>query len=206
MSFLTKIKFGNITNLADARFAAAAGMDYMGFCFEPTNANYIPPIKAKEIMDWTTGSHIVAEFGHQSVEEINTISELLQVDVIEVNNTLLPDELKELDKAIIKKIDISLFDKEGLTKELEAYQPCADVFHLYTSDNSKETFDSEQLIKLCAQYKIIWGLYINAANAISIIDTYKPYAINVSGGMEEKTGIKDFDELNDFFDVIRVDD
>ncbi len=205
MSFLTKIKFGNITNLSDARFAAAAGIEYMGFCFDPLNANYIPPIKAKEIIDWTTGSNIVAEFGNQTLDEIKDISELLNVDVIEISNSILPDELKQLNKAIIKKMDIGIQSTFEIKKELDAYKNEVDVFQFYTSVDAKN-IDTENIIQLCKEYKIIWGLPVQPSNIIQTINTFKPYAINISGGMEEKAGIKDFDELNDLLELIRVDD
>jgi phosphoribosylanthranilate isomerase len=205
MSFLTKIKFGNITNLSDARFAAAAGIEYMGFCFDPLNANYIPPIKAKEIIDWTTGSNIVAEFGSQTLDEIIDISELLNIEVIEINNSILPDELKQLNNAIIKKMDIGIQSAVDIKKQLDAYKNEVDVFHFYTSVDTKNV-DTEYIIQLCEEYKIIWGLPIDLSTITQTINTFNPYAINISGGMEEKAGIKDFDELNDLLDLIRVDD
>ena len=204
MNFITKLKLGNITNLSDARFAAAVGIDYLGSCFDPSSENYIAPIKAKEIIDWTTGVHIVAEFGEQSPDEIRDISELLNVDGIELNNRMLPDECATLEKGLIKKTDVSSFDEEGLKTELGAYAASCDVFHLYAS---KPVQLNESLMQeLCRSYKIIWGFEFTSATVMQIIDTYKPYALHVSGGVEEKAGIKDFDELNDLLDVIRAEE
>lgn len=205
MSFQTNIKLGNITNLSDARFAAAAGATYIGFCFDPSNENYIAPIKAKEIIDWVTGSSVVAEFGKQSVEEIRDISELLNVDVIEVDNTLLPDELLSLGKPIIKKINVNVLTKEQLQKEIEAYSTVADAFHVY-ADSEAEKYDCDQLVSLCQSHQLIWGLQLNTRNVLNILSAFKPFGINLVGGNEEKAGMKDFDELNELFDVLRVDD
>ncbi|MES2778953.1 MAG: hypothetical protein V4651_03550 [Bacteroidota bacterium] len=205
MSFQTNIKLGNITNLSDARFAAAAGATYIGFCFDPSNDNYIAPIKAKEIIDWVTGSSVVGEFGNQSLEEIRDISELLNVDVIEVNNTLLPDELLGLGKPVIKKINVNQFNAEQLQTEITAYEKVADAFHLY-ADTSSEKYDNEQLVALCQSHQVIWGLQLDVNNVLNILSTFKPFGINFVGGSEEKAGMKDFDELNDLFDVLRIDD
>lgn len=205
MSFLTNIKLGNITNLSDARYGAAAGATYIGFCFDPSSENYITPLKAKEIIDWVTGSSVVAEFGDQTIDEIRDISELLNIDVIEVNNRILPDELLGLGKAIIKKVDISKFDVQQLQTEIDAYKQVADAFHLYASEGSVG-FDKDQLVKLCGEEKIIWGLELGLDTALDIINTYKPFAIQVSGGQEEKAGVKDFDELNDLFDLLLTED
>ncbi|MES2559113.1 MAG: hypothetical protein V4590_05200 [Bacteroidota bacterium] len=205
MSFQTNIKLGNITNLSDARFAAAAGATYIGFCFDPTNENYIAPIKAKEIIDWVTGSSVVGEFGDQSMEEIRDISELLNVDVIEVNNTLLPDELLSLGKPVIKKINVNQFNTAQLQTEIDAYEKVADAFHIY-ADSSTEKYDCDQLVALCSSHQIIWGLNLNVSNVLNILASFKPFGINLVGGSEEKAGMKDFDELNDLFDALRIDD
>lgn len=205
MSFLSNIKISNVTNLSDARYAAAVGINYIGFCFDSDSTNYIAPIKAKEMIDWITGSHIVAEFGNQSLDEIKDISELLNVDVIELNNTILPDELPCLEKAIIKKIDLSVYTLAQLNTELQAYKNYCDAFHLFTSQNNIAIPEND-LIDVCANYKIIWGLPVTNNTVLAIINGVKPYAINVSGGQEEKAGIKDFDELNDLLEVITQED
>ncbi|MES2689061.1 MAG: hypothetical protein V4658_01580 [Bacteroidota bacterium] len=205
MSFLTKIKLGNVTNLSDARYAAAVGINYIGFCFDPSGHNYIAPIKAKEMMDWITGSYIVAEFGHQSFSEINDISELLNVNVIELDNRLLPDELPAFGKPIIKKIDISVFDFDQLKTEIESYKEVCDAFHLYNSGLPTHLTEM-QLKELFANNQVIWGFDVSDETIKEIINVYQPFALNISGGMEEKTGIKDFDELNELLDTITIED
>lgn len=204
MSFLSKLKISNVTNLSDARYAAAVGIDYIGFCFDTESENYIAPIKAKEMIDWLTGSNMVAEFGAQTLDEIKDISELLNVDAIEVNNRLLPEELKELDKAIIKKINVDAWSESELKNELQAYQLVCDAFHLFSSTNQPLT--NEFAKELCATYKIIWGFEVTVNSIKQIITLHQPFAINVSGGVEEKVGIKDFDELNDLLEVITIED
>jgi phosphoribosylanthranilate isomerase len=205
MSFLTKVKFSNVNNLSDARYAAAVGIEYIGFCFDKSNPDYIAPIKAKEMIDWITGSNIVAEFGNQSIDEIKDISELLQVDAVEVNNTILPDELPQIGKAIIKKIDVNAYSQEQLANELEAYAKYCDAFHVYAS-TQPENYDCEQLVDLCKNYQIIWGLAISTQTVINTIHSFNPFAIHVSGGSEEKVGIKDFDDLNELLEIITLEE
>ena len=203
MSFLCKVKISNVTNLSDARYAAAVGIDYIGFCFDPASENYVAPIKAKEMIDWLSGSHIVGEFGNQSPEEIKDISELLNIDVVEVNNRILPDELLHIGKAIIKKIDLAEYNDEQLKNELQAYSSVCDAFHLF---HSKSNHEPHTLVNLASTFQIIYGFEITPTSVKSVIDTYKPFAINVSGGIEEKVGIKDFDELSDLLEVITIED
>ena len=193
-----KIKLGNITNLSDARFAAAAGIEYMGFCFDTNNVNYIPPVKAKQIIDWTSGCFVVAEFGNQSIHEIMAITEMLNIDIVEINNHLLPADLIEIDKPIIKKLDLNL-----LKAEIALYTTKVDAFHLFAS-HENNSISAEQLKEICANHKIIWGLNTSSKTIKAIIASYQPYALNITGGDEEKTGVKDFDELNDILDVLGI--
>ena len=201
--YRSKIKLSNITNLSDARFAAAVGIDYIGFCFDTNDLSYMPPIKAKEIFEWTSGTKIVAEFGEQGIGEIKDISELLSVDFIEMGNSILPDELAVFKIPLIKKIDLDKFDNNTLNKEIEAYKKTCYAFHLF-SGSGKVDFDEDTLKVLCENNLIIWGLPLSLDNTKNIIDFYKPFALNISGGNEEKPGIKDFGEMNDWLDSIRI--
>jgi len=203
MIYLTKVKLAGITNLSDARYAAASGIDYLGFCFDTQKKNYIAPIKAKEMIDWINGCEIVAEFGEQSLEEIQTISDLLKVDLIELENQILPNELNQFNKPIIKKIDLAKFDLELLEIELESYKSFVKIFHLYSSESIK-TADKKKLISFCDQYKIILGFELRPDNIISTIHSFNPYAINLLGKDEEKIGYKDFDEMNELLELIML--
>ncbi len=200
-----KIKISNITNLSDARYAAAMGIDYMGFCFDKTDANYIALSKAKEIIEWTSGNLIVAEFGLQSTIEIESICKHISADVVEVNNKLLPYELATLNLPVIKKIDVNMFDNTALQKELDAYKNVCYAFHLYAS-SLPQKYDCNSLLETCKTVKIIWGLGYTISNTKNIINSFNPYAINTYGGHEEKTGLKDFDDINDWLDSIRLEE
>ncbi len=205
MKYPLKIKLGCITNLSDARYAAAVGIDYIGFNFSPNTVGYIAPIKAKEIIDWTTGSLVVAEFGEQSAVEIMEIAELLHVDIVEIENAILPDELLQIEKPIIKKIDVSRYNENQLETELKSYNQVADAFLLYAS----QTLGAKQLTlisQLCHTYQIIWGFDLHPDNVQHVIDTIKPYGIQLIGGEEERPGVKDFDSLADILELIGTEE
>jgi phosphoribosylanthranilate isomerase len=130
---------------------------------------------------------------------------LLSVDFIEINNSVLPDELSAFEIPLIKKIDIDKFDGNTISKEIEAYKPTCHAFHLF-SGSGNCNFDTQILRELCDNNLVIWGLPLDFSNTKNIIETYKPYALNMSGGYEERLGIKDFDEMNDWLDSIREED
>lgn len=204
MALVTRLALLGINNLSDARFAAAAGFSYIGFCFDPSQPHYLAPIKAKEIIDWTTGCAVLGEFGNQSADEIAEISELLNLDAVIVNNSLLPDELKQIAKAIIKKVDVAHWNNEQLIHEMNAYAPVADAFLLHSSNDSiNELSDAAAL---CSQFKIFWGLDVTPENAMKVVNEIKPYAIALQGGDEERPGVKDFEQLNNLLELLTEPD
>src|SRR5215217_3621180 len=51
MSNTTKVKICGITNLEDARFAASAGADYLGYILYPKSARYVSPETIRSITE-----------------------------------------------------------------------------------------------------------------------------------------------------------
>ncbi|MDP1728246.1 MAG: hypothetical protein Q8M15_15770 [Bacteroidota bacterium] len=202
MRYLTKLKLSPITHLADARFAAASGIDYMGFCFDTASPDFITPIKAKEIIEWTSGSQTVAEFGKQTLQEIIEISELLNMDMVALNNQILPDELMLIGKPIMKIIDCSELNLSAIEIEFDAYSPFAEAFVL--TGNLDIQANKEWLHKICSTHKIIWSVPAEPKQIKEIIETFKPFAINLKAGTEEKTGLKDFDALYNVLEALEV--
>lgn len=201
MSSDIQLKLSPITNLSDARYAAAAGFQYMGFCFDPTSKDFLLPIKAKEIIEWTSGSYTVGEFGEQDLDEIKELSELLQMDVVALNNSILPDELPQIGKPIIKMVNVDVMGPVELANELCAYAPYADAFQL--NGELPIAGREDELMEACLQYKIIWNLPFSVTQINDVVQRYNPYAINISGGDEEKTGIRDYDELNAMLELLK---
>ncbi|MCG9879469.1 MAG: hypothetical protein MH472_02615 [Bacteroidia bacterium] len=201
MSYITKLKLSPVTNLADARFAAAAGIEYVGFCLNPSDADFILPIKAKEILDWISGSHAIAYFGEQDLDEIISLSELLNMDVVALENSILPDELPQIGKPIIKVIPISNNSLEFVKTEIAAYKEYADAFELKGSLH--DGLKAADIKDLCAQYKIFLNLDFAEFPGKELIAELMPYAWHLQGGKEEKTGLKEYDELNDLLEKLK---
>ena len=57
-----RVKICGITNLADARFCAAAGADFLGFVQYRRSPRYVRPELAGEIRDWIHGTKTVGVF------------------------------------------------------------------------------------------------------------------------------------------------
>jgi phosphoribosylanthranilate isomerase len=172
----------------------------MGFCFDPHSPNFLLPIKAKEILEWTSGSHCVGEFGDQSAEEIEEISELLGVDVILLDNALLPDELSIFSKPIIKVIGLNQMSEEMAKKEIAAYGPFCDAFQI--NAQGKDLTSLLWIKPFIDTYKIIINVGNLAGDINAIEKTLNPFAVHLEAGNEDQVGLRDFEDLNALLDAI----
>ncbi len=68
---VTKVKICGITRLHDARTAAAAGADFLGFIQHEDSPRYVEPDVAKEIIDWVRGPEPVGVFVNRDADEVN---------------------------------------------------------------------------------------------------------------------------------------
>jgi phosphoribosylanthranilate isomerase len=117
MNYPFILKFSSISNLTDARYAAGAWSDFVGFCFDPSSDHYIEPKSAKEIISWINGPVTVAEFGKQPIEWIKDFVEALEIKVIELPSDYTDERVLELGVKLILRgsgDNAPLFDSADL--------------------------------------------------------------------------------------------
>jgi len=187
----TLVKLGSITSLSDARWAAAADVALIGFNFNLQSENFIPPIKAKEIAAWTTGPAVVAEFENNTVDEIENIAALLEADYIETNNCISNLALKKLAIPFIIKLNSNSLNNHQILEIINTYNDAL----AFNIEIIAKNFNEDFLKQLCAKYKLILTI-AETEDLLPVIKNLKPLAINIISKKEEKTGIKDYDKLN----------
>jgi phosphoribosylanthranilate isomerase len=187
MNFLTKIKLSRITNLSDARYAAAAGMDYISFCFDPGNERFISPAHAKQIMDWLAGIACVGEFVNEPVETINEVCSLIGLDLVQLSGSYTNADISLIQVPVIWETEthegipegvfaVQFASEAGLQKQLvEKHQT---ILHFASGDHN--------LIK-------------------SQIQEYRPFAVSFTGGDEDKPGLRDFSDLSEVLNGLSAD-
>lgn len=79
-----QIRLADITNLTDARYAAAEGFDWAGFNFISGQPHFISALKAQEIKGWLSGPVYFGKFSGKDLSEINGICAILELDAVEI--------------------------------------------------------------------------------------------------------------------------
>lgn len=165
MNYPFILKFSSISNLTDARYAAGAWADFIGFCFDPSSDHYIEPKSAKEIIAWINGPVVVAEFGKQPIEWIKDFVEALDIKVIELPSDYSDQSVLDLGvKVILRGNDINspLFAKADLylVNSMEDYLTVKSVAQKPIMLHVTEKQDLEQLdgVSLQGNRELVVGM------------------------------------------------
>lgn len=206
------VKASQITNLTDARYFAAREVEWIGFSVDTGSESAVQPQKINAIKEWVEGPKIVAEFGLQTLDEIKSLVEYLQVDAIQIN--MLSDAIaisEIVDLPILKEIVIDSEDFSDVQTMIKTQEAIVEFFILdFAKNNFKiETLnnDSFQLLKtLCASHKILFSINDQKEIISDFIERVKPYGLVLLGGEEEMVGFKSFDELDEILDLLEVNE
>ena len=203
----TKLKICGITSLADARYCAGAGVDYLGFIQYAGSPRYIEPAQAKEIIGWLYGPEPVGVFVNETAETINNIVSNAGFTHAQIHGEYEPQFFQAIDVPTIKAVSIHPHTTgHELSDHLTRFADAVDYFLLDTAKaglwgGTGSTFDWEIAKELVEQFPIFIAGGINAANIRRVIDTLHPYAVDLASSVEESPGVKDFDKLADLFDA-----
>lgn len=180
----TKIKISQVTNLTDARYFAAMGVDYLGFTIHPDHPQFVTPPQLKEIVDWVEGPETVLEIPDQIDEMwLSNYHNLLEDFYLESPlSDFYPDfHILSYPKQVIE-------DTES--------------FIIYQSAISWKA-EKSILSDLCSQYRN--RLFLDVPFEVVELEdllSLNPYGLVMRGGDEEKIGYKSYDDLDEVFELL----
>jgi len=204
----TRVKICGITNLEDALVAIQSGADALGFVFYPPSPRNISIEKASDIIKQlppfvTT----VALFVDEQPSQIKKTIDAVKIDLIQFHGN--EDEVfcQQFNRPYIKAIrmqgDIDL--QQSIIKFPSARALLLDTYVKGIPGGTGESFNWDLVPKQRNKAIILAG-GLNAENINLAIKTVKPYAVDVSGGVEKEgiknQGIKDHNKIINFIENV----
>ena len=209
MSDRTRVKICGITRLADARYCAGAGADYLGFVQFEDSPRYVEPRAAKEIIEWVDGVEAVGVFVDETAEAINARCAEVGFTVAQLQGHEPPEVVAAVEVPTIKVFRVQHdASSEQLRALMLPYEGAADYVLLDTHRTSLwgdegESFNWRLARDLAGEFPLFLAGGIDAANVREAIETMRPFAVDLSSSVESAPGVKDFDKLFDFFEAYR---
>lgn len=199
-------KASRIANLTDARYFAAQGVHYLGFCLEEGNAHFIEPSAMRAIREWVEGPRIVGEFERASASVVRESAAFFGLDAVEVGHWETLSELAGLEVLL----RLSGFSRpEEVAFVWEQAQPYAAYLVVELSREgawaaTQDTGRAAAWRQLCAQVPLLLDAPLPARMMVGLLEAVQPAGFAVSGSAEERPGVKSFEEVDALFDALNT--
>jgi len=203
---MSRVKICGITNSNDAKLASDSGADAIGLVFYPPSPRYV---RIKQAIDVVSSLppfiSTVALFVNAQRTEIEQVLEQVAIDLIQFHGDEPEAFCSSFNRPYIKAIRM----KEGLN--LYAVQNnyssarglLLDTYKKGIPGGTGEAFNWDKVPHDLTLPVILAGGLVpeNIAQAIKQV---KPYAVDVSGGVEASKGKKDAEKIIQFMKQARI--
>ena len=189
----TRVKICGFTRVDEAVYAASLGVDAIGLVFYPPSPRHVEIEQAQRIVKALPAfTSVVALFVDEQEERIREVLAQLAVDCIQFHGDEPAEACRIYGKRYIKAV--SMQDGVSIPTLALEYHDAAglllDAFHPGAKGGTGSRFDWDLIPKLCTLPIILAG-GLDATNARQAVETVRPYALDVSSGVEAQKGIKD---------------
>ncbi|MCM8823714.1 MAG: phosphoribosylanthranilate isomerase [Candidatus Omnitrophica bacterium] len=202
---MVKVKICGITNLEDALFANDSGADALGFIFWRKSPRYISPKLAKSIVK-NLGPFIskVGVFVDEEKDKVYRLASFIGLDTLQFHGKEKPIYCNFFMSRF--RVIKTFFSYEDFLKNSKFYRVSAYLFDVSWEDKQrgKKTLDEIFLNRLAnVKDRIIISGGLTVENVTHFIEKVKPYAVDVSSGVERLPGEKDRELVRAFIRKVK---
>ena len=201
---MVKIKICGITNLEDALVAVEAGADALGFVFFQGSSRYISPENAAAIIcRLPPFVQTVGLFVNEKPAIVNAIADQCGVDIVQLHG----EESFEYCQAITRRVIKAFRVKDAASLDTMADYRVAgwllDAWSPVAHGGTGTTFNWDIAAHAAASRPIILAGGLTPENVAEAAVTVRPYAVDVSSGVESEPGKKSAGLIKQFISAIR---
>ncbi len=214
----TRIKICGLTRPEDVRAAVACGADALGFVFYPKSPRYVTAAQAGALMAaMPPFVSSVALFVNATVEQVQGVAAVAPFAQLQFHGDETAAQCAALAGAVNRpfmrvfrvKPDTSAAD---LLEYEHQYRSASRLFSGLLLDTfvdayggAGKAFDWSLIPKELAPRVVLSG-GLSVQNATDAVDTVRPYAVDISSGVEQDKGIKDARKIAAFIGAVRAAD
>jgi phosphoribosylanthranilate isomerase len=196
----TRVKICGITRVEDALAAVASGCDAIGLVFYEPSPRYIQPSAAAAIaMQLPPFIDAVGLFVDAEPNDVRGVLSRVRLDLLQFHGDESPEYCRQFGVPYLKAVrvspDTNLLQYAASFADAKAL--LLDTYMPGMAGGTGKTFDWN-LVPRDFPMPIILAGGLDAGNVGEAIRQLKPYAVDVSGGVEREKGIKDADKIAAF--------
>jgi len=199
---MTRVKICGITRAEDAELAIALGASAVGFVMWPRSPRFLEPARARDIVrslpPFVTP---VGVFVDQPAGHVKDVAAVVGLGAVQLHGNEDVGFCRAIGRRVIKAASVA----QAIA--LAAFWPpevtlLLDAVDAERRGGSGQTVDWTAAAGLAARRRIILAGGLTPENVTDAIRTVRPFAVDVSSGVESAPGVKDEHRLRAFFAAV----
>ena len=210
----TRIKICGLTREQDVEAAVAAGADALGLVFYAKSARYVTPRQAAKLLARLPAFvSVTGLFVNATEAEIGAVAQQVPLSLLQFHGDETREQCVALAHAVGKPFVRAeriapTTVPESLLQCEQSYSAASDLFSGLLLDTlvdgyggAGKVFDWSLVPKELAPRVVLSG-GLSAHNVTEAVLRVRPYAVDVSSGVESARGIKDADKIRAFIAAV----
>lgn len=202
-----RVKICGVTSANAAAAAGLAGADAIGLVFYPSSPRHLADLELAREIALAAGPliNIVGLFVNPQPQEVEAVLARVPLTLLQFHGEETELFCHGFGRPYLKALRM----KPGVDVAAQAalYQSAAglllDAYHPAMPGGTGEVFDWQQ-IPPCLPRPLILAGGLRPDNIARAVETVRPWAVDVSGGVESSPGVKDPGLIREFIDRARA--
>jgi phosphoribosylanthranilate isomerase len=195
---MIRVKICGIKNLTEALAAIKAGADVLGFVFAESKRKVTADLVRDIIAAIPPFVSTTGVFVNEQADTVKAIVERSGLGYLQFQGEESPDYCAGFKQPVIKGFAVK--DQDSLA-QLKAYRVAAYLLDSHVPGQRGGTgraFNWNLLRDFRSDRPLILAGGLNPGNVAAAVEAVQPYAVDVSSGVEDASGQKDFQKMLDF--------
>jgi len=214
----TRIKICGITRELDLLAAVNAGADAVGFVFHPSSQRFVSAERASELVERLPAFvNSVALFVNPDVQFVRSVIDQMHPTLLQFHGDESPEFCASFGWPYLKAFRVGapgIDTPEGLARACQGFHGARGwLFDSYTPayGGSGHGFDHQLLSEILAmdasqRAALILSGGLSAENLDIALRNVRPWAVDVSSGVEDAPGIKSANKIEAFISAVKKAD
>lgn len=205
---MLKVKVCGLTRVEDVQAACGAGADALGFVFYEKSKRVVTTTHVVELVGAVAPFvQTVGLFVNPTIDFVHQVLAAVPLDMLQFHGNESPSFCAQFGRRWIKAVPMRDLDTTSAYDYVARYAMAGangflfDAFGNAQMGGSGEVFDWHTLPKIAQPLILAGGLDVNnVAEAVRIV---RPWAVDVSSGVETAPGVKSSVKMHDFICAVK---
>ena len=218
MPYRTRIKLCGLTRIEDVSQAVALGADAIGLVFYAPSPRYVAPETAARLAESLPPMvSAVGLFVNADLDEVTEVLRRVPLSLLQFHGDETPAQCRQIAEAVRRPFMRVLRIRPDTTaadllESQAAYRTASPLFSGLLLDTWSDAYGGTgkvfdwSLIPAEIAHQAVLSGGLNVQNVTDAVRQVRPYAVDVSSGIESAKGIKDTALMRAFVSAVRAAD